>query len=61
MVDLPAALTEPPSFSLVGDFVQAAVLPGQEDAAQVCRGNGEHVGVVCGDGVERVGQQLHGS
>lgn len=61
VVDLPAALTEPSSFGLVGDFVQTSVLSGQEDASQVCWGDGQHVGVVRGNGVEWVGQELHGS
>lgn len=58
MVDFPAALTQPASLGLVGYLVQAPVLPCHEDAAQVCGGDGEDVGVVCGDGEERVRQQL---
>lgn len=58
VVDFPAALTQPASLGLVGYLVQAPVLPCHEDAAQVCGSDGEDVGVVCGDGEERVRQQL---
>ena len=59
VVDFPAALTQPPGLGLVSHLVEAAVLSCHEDASQVCGGDGEDVGVVCGDGEERVRQQLH--
>lgn len=59
MVDLPAALAQPPGLGLVGDLVQAAVLPRHEDPAQVRGADGQNVGVVRGDGEERVREQLH--
>lgn len=61
VIDLPAALTEPARFSLIGDLIQTAVFPRHEDAAHVRGGDGQQVGVIRGDGVERIWQQLHGS
>lgn len=59
MVDLSAALAQPPGLGLVGYLIQAAVFPCHEDSAQVCGADGQNVGVVCGDGEERVREQLH--
>lgn len=59
VVDLPAALAEPAGLCLVGDLVQAAIFARQEDAAQVSGGHGQQVGVVRGDGVQGIWQQLH--
>lgn len=59
VVDLSAALAQPPGLSLVGNLIQAAVFPCHEDSAQVGGADGQNVGVVCGDGKERVREQLH--
>lgn len=59
MVDLSAALAQPPGLGLVGNLIQAAVLPRHEDSAQVRGADGQDVCVVCGDGEERVREQLH--
>lgn len=59
MVDFSAALTQPSGLSLISHLVEAAVLSCHEDASQVCGGDGEDVGVVCGDGEEGVWEQLH--
>lgn len=59
MVDLFAALTEPAGFRLIGYFIQTAIFPGHEDAALLCGGDGQQVRVVCGDGVQRIREELH--
>lgn len=59
VVDLAAALAEPAGLRLVGHLIQAPVTARQEDASQLGGGDGQHVGVVGGDGVEGVRQQLH--
>lgn len=59
MVDLPAALAQPPRLSLVSYLIQAAVLSCHKNTAQVRGCDGDHVGVVCWDGEKRIWQQLH--
>lgn len=54
MVDFSAALAQPPSLGLVGDLIEAAVLSCHEDSTRVSGGDRKNVGVVCGDGEERV-------
>lgn len=49
MVDLSTTLAEPACLSLVRYLIEAAILPRHEDSAQVCRCDGQDVGVVCGD------------
>lgn len=49
VIDFSTALTEPPCLRLVSDLIEAAILSCHEDATQVCGGDGQDVGVVCGD------------
>ena len=49
MVDFSAALAQPSRLGLVSDLIKAAVLSCHKDASQVCGGDGNDVGVVCGD------------
>lgn len=59
VVDFSAALTQPAGLSLVRYLIEASIFSCHEDTSQVCGGDGEDVGVVCGDGEEGVWQQLH--
>lgn len=49
MVDFSAALAQPACLSLVSDLIETAVLSCHKDASQICGGDGQDVGVVCGD------------
>lgn len=49
VVNFSAALAEPTRLRLVSYLIETTVLSCHEDAAQVCRGDGQDVGVVCRD------------
>lgn len=49
VVDLSAALAEPACLCLVSHLIEATILSCHKDTTFICRGDGQDVGVVCGD------------